>query len=122
MTLWLAEPSRFAGLSKGKARLALAGLVLLLLATLTALTVPGPPPVSGDSAKRGDDQADIVLYEAIVDGVRHGGNYYAVAAQELRRGDYPLRPFITFRLPTLAMVQAQMPHWCGIAIHRHRCT
>ncbi|WP_296615984.1 hypothetical protein [Sphingomonas sp.] len=115
-TLWLAEPSRFAGLSKGKARLALVGLVLLLLATLSALTVPGPPAVSGDSAKRGDDQADIVLYEAIVDGVRHGGNYYEVAAQELRRGDYPLRPFVTFRLPTLAMVQALMPHWAVVGL------
>ena len=116
MTLWLAEPSRFAGLSKGKARLALVGLALLLLATLSALTVPGPPAVSGDSAKRGDDQADIVLYEAIVDGVRHGGNYYEVAAQELRRGDYPLRPFVTFRLPTLAMVQALMPHWAVVSL------
>ena len=116
MTIWLAEPSRFAGLSKGKARLGLGLLVLLILATLTALTIAGPPAVSGDSAKRGDDQADVVLYETIVDGVRHGGNYYEVTAQELRRGDYPLRPFVTFRLPTLAMIQALMPQWAVIGL------
>jgi len=113
---WLAQPSRFASLSRGKARLALLGLVVLLLATLTALTVPSPPAVSGDAARRADDQADIVLYEAIVDGVRHGGNYYEIAAQELRRGDYPLRPFVTFRLPTLAMVQALMPAKAVVAL------
>jgi len=114
--IWLAEPSRFAGLSKGKARIGIGLLVLLLLATLTALNVVGPPPVSGDAAKRGDDQADVVLYEAIVDGVRHGGNYYDVTAQELRQGDYPLRPFVTFRLPTLAVVQAWMPQWAVIGL------
>jgi hypothetical protein len=116
MALWLAEPSRFAGLSRGKARAALALLVLLLLATLSALTVPQPAAVSGSPANRADDEADIVLYEAIVDGVRHGGNYYEVAAQELRRGDYPLRPFVTFRLPTLAMVQSLMPNWAVIGL------
>ena len=116
MALWLAEPSRFAGLSRGKARVALALLVLLLLGTLSALTVPQPAAVSGSPANRADDEADIVLYEAIVDGVRHGGNYYDVAAQELRRGDYPLRPFVTFRLPTLAMVQSLMPNWAVIGL------
>ena len=93
---------------------ALVLLLVLLAATLTALTVPQPAPVSGDSAKRGDDQADVVLYESIVDGVRHGGNYYAVAADQLRAGDYPMKPFVTFRLPTLAVVQAMMPGWAVI--------
>lgn len=50
-----------------------------------------------------------MLYEGIVSGVRHGGDYYDVAAHALRAGDYPLRPFVTFRLPTLAVVQAQVP-------------
>jgi hypothetical protein len=93
------------------------GLVLLLIllaATFSALVVPAPPAVSGDAAKRGDDQADVVLYESIVDGVRHGGNYYVVAAEQLRAGDYPMKPFVTFRLPTLAVVQAMMPGWAVI--------
>ncbi|RDE06836.1 hypothetical protein [Sphingomonas aracearum] len=107
--LWLAEGSRFAGLSRPRARLVLALLALLLAACLTALASPGPPPVSHDPAQRGNDQADVVLYEGIVSGVRHGGEYYDVAAHALRAGNYPLRPFVTFRLPTLAVVQAHLP-------------
>ena len=106
---WLATPSRFAGLTRAQARIALGLLVALLAATLLAYATPGPPPVSHDPANRGDDQADVVLYETIVDNVRHGGGYYLVTADALRAGDYPLRPFVTFRLPTLAMVQAAIP-------------
>lgn len=116
MTIWLAEPSRFAGMSKGRARLGLVALLLLLAATLSALAVPQPAAVSGDAANRADDQTDVVLYESIVDGVRHGGNYYSVAAEELRSGDYPMKPFVTFRLPTLAVVQAMMPNWAVVGL------
>ena len=38
--------------------------------------------------------------------VADGEPYYAVAAEELRRGNYPLKPFVTFRLPTLAYLMA----------------
>ena len=107
--LWLAMPSRFASLSPQRARIALALLAMLLLATLLALASPGPPPVSHDPAARAEDQADVVLYETIVQGIRGGGDYYSVAAQALRAGDYPMRPFVTFRLPTLAVVQAALP-------------
>lgn len=106
---WLAAPTRFARLRRRRARVVLALVAALLLAGLTALATPGPPPVSGNPAARADDQADIVLYEGIVEGVRHGGNYYEVAAQALRAGDYPLRPFVTFRLPGLAAAQAALP-------------
>jgi len=114
--IWLAEPSRFATLSKGRARIGLGLLLILLIATLSALAVPAPPAVSGDAAKRADDQADVVLYEAIVDGVRHGGNYYTVAADQLRAGDYPMKPFVTFRLPTLAVAQAMLPNWAVVLL------
>lgn len=107
--LWLTAPSRFAGLSRPVAWLGLALLAILLAATLTALVTPGPPPVSGNPALRADDHADVMLYESIVSGVRAGGNYYVVAADALRRGNYPLKPFVTFRLPTLALVQASIP-------------
>lgn len=107
--LWLASPSRFAAASLPRARLGLAALVLLLLATLLALASAGPPPISHDPSNRAEDQADVVLYETIVQGLRGGGTYYTVAAQALRAGDYPMHPFVTFRLPTLAMVQAALP-------------
>ncbi|NYT39261.1 hypothetical protein HZY97_00690 [Sphingomonas sp. R-74633] len=106
---WLAEPTRFAALGRGRARIALGILSLFLLLSLTALVALGPPPVSGDPAKRADDQSDVVLYENIVAGVAHGGGYYEVAADALRAGNYPLRPFICFRLPGLAMVEAHLP-------------
>ena len=107
--LWLTEPTRFAALHRAQARIALGLLALLLLACLSALATAGPPPASADPAKRAEDRADILLYESIVAGLRNDGDYYTVTAAALRRGDYPLRPFVTFRLPTLAVVEAAMP-------------
>lgn len=109
--MWLAQRSRFAGLSQRNGRMAAALLALLLLATLLAFAVPGPPAASGDAARRTDDQADVVLYETIVAAVHHDGNYYQVTADALRAGNYPLKPFVTFRLPTLAVVQGALPRW-----------
>lgn len=106
---WLADPTRFAALGRGRARIALAVLGFFLLLSLTALIAAGPPPVSHDPAKRADDQSDVVLYENIVAGVAHGQGYYQVAADALRAGNYPLRPFICFRLPGLAMIEAHLP-------------
>jgi len=114
--LWLSTPSRWSALPQRQARGVLALVALLVLASWLALLSPGPPPVSHDPANRGDDQADVVLYEGIVEGVRHGGNYYRVAAEALRAGNYPLRPFVTFRLPTLAVVQAALPEWAVLVL------
>ncbi len=114
--LWLAAPTRFAALSAGTARLALALVALLLAATLLALDTPAPPAQSQEATSRTDDVADVVLYESIVEGMRHGGDYYAVAADALRGGNYPMRPFVTFRLPTLAAVQALLPAWASLAL------
>lgn len=107
--LWLTGPTRFAALKRPTAQIVLALLAILLVASMSALVAPGPPPVSHDPAQRADDEADVVLYETIVAGVRGGGDYYAVTAQALRSGNYPLRPFVTFRLPTLATLQAAIP-------------
>ncbi|MEP9357589.1 hypothetical protein [Sphingomonas sp. KR3-1] len=106
---WLAEPTRFAAFSRSRARVVLGVLALFLLLSLTALIAIGPPAVSHDPTKRADDQSDVVLYESIVAGVQHGGPYYEVTADALRAGNYPLRPFVTFRLPGLAMTQAHLP-------------
>jgi hypothetical protein len=108
--LWTTRPSRFAGLSSRDAWAALVALGVLLLATLLVYATPAPPAATGSPANRADDQADVMLYESIVESVRHGGNYYAVAADAMRAGHYPLKPFVTVRLPTLARVQASVPH------------
>lgn len=104
--IWLAGRSRYAALSQPRARLGLLLLGLLLLATLLALASPGPPAVSHAATANADDRRDVQLYETIVQGVRGGGGYYTITADALRTGGYPMRPFVTFRLPTLAVVQA----------------
>ncbi len=118
--VWLVQPSRFAGLAARDAWLCLGGLTALLLATLLAFATPSPPAATHDAAQRAahraDDQADVMLYETIVENVRHGGGYYPVAAEAMRAGNYPLKPFVTFRLPTLAMVQAALPHAVVVAL------
>lgn len=117
--LWLASPSRFATLPKARARLVLAMAAALLLASLTSLWAAVPPPNSSDTApaaQQADDQRDVVLYTSIVEALRHGESYYDAAAHALRAGDYPLRPFFTFRLPTLAMVQSHLPEFAIIGL------
>lgn len=104
--LWLAKPSRFAGLKRTRARWLAALIAALLLGALTSLATAGPPPVTGDATARADDRADELLYESIVAALRNGGEYYTAAAAALRAGGYPMKPFVTFRLPTLAVVQS----------------
>lgn len=109
-TFWLAAPSRFAGLGKKRARIAIGMLALLLLACLLALGVPDPAAVSTGPIGQ-SDQSDLMIYEKIVAGVKGGGDYYTVATDALRAGGYPLRPFFTVRMPSLAVVQAALPAW-----------
>ena len=110
--LWLVQPSRFAAVSTGTARLLLAALAGLVLLSWTAL-VTSAPPATGSAP---GDGSDLQLYQSITDAVRHGGRYYAVTAEALRAGGYPLKPFVTFRLPTLAMVQASLPPFATPAL------
>ncbi len=92
---WLASPSRFATISQPFARLMLVALAVTLVAAA--------------SVSASADQADTGFYAAIVNGVRHGGEYYTVAAETLRADGSPLRPFMAFPLPTLTVVEAAVP-------------
>ena len=105
--VWLSLPSRYAGLSPNAARVALAMLGALLLLSFTALLTADPTAAAPAPGEAGDLQ----LYAGIVDALRHGGSYYPVTAEALRTNDYPLRPFVTFRLPTLAVILAALPGW-----------
>ena len=49
---------------------------------------------------------DVDLYRAIDMRVVHGEGYYQAAATEQRARGYPLRPFVTVRMPTLAWITA----------------
>lgn len=56
----------------------------------------------------GEGTGDVVLYRRVVDHVRAGENYYDAVAQLHREMMYPLKPFVTVRLPTLAWFHAHL--------------
>lgn len=112
--IWLARPTRFATLARPRARwvLALVGM-LTLLAALGSGFSPAPPAdqaaaTANAAAAEAQDRSDLILYEDIVAGVTHGDGYYQVATRSLRQGGYPVKPFIAVRLPTLAVVAANL--------------
>ena len=65
----------------------------------------GTTPIGAHPVSPSQANADLDLYENIINHVAAGENYYDAAARELRLGNYPLKPFVAFRLPTLAVVQ-----------------
>jgi hypothetical protein len=94
--------TRYEGWSKWPA-LGLIATLLALLAVACWSPSNSPAPKVRTSAAQ---HSDLQLYRDIITGVRAGGGYYDVAAEELRKGGYPLKPFFTFRLPTHAIAYA----------------
>jgi hypothetical protein len=60
------------------------------------------------AAKTGAPVGDVQPYQNIIDRVARGENYYEAAAEQHREGGFPLRPFVTVRLPTLAWATATL--------------
>lgn len=110
--LWLAQPTRFAALPRAAARLVVAALAVLLVACLTALVAPAP----SDGGEGASQASDLMLCEGVIAGMRAGGSYYELLADALHAGDYPLRPFLTFRPPLHAVVQAALPEEVTVAL------
>lgn len=110
-----APDDRFARWPRGMARLALLALGLLLVASALvpisagqqkAPTVGLVDALGGGAAAQAAAQRprddDLMLYDRIIARIGQGENYYTVAADEHRKADYPLRPGVAVRLPTLA--------------------
>ena len=97
--------SRWAGMSRVQA---CAVLLALLLALLAALPRAGVGLVATGAAANGPANADLHLYRTINARLAAGEPYYAAVARTQREQDYPLRPFITLRLPTLALVSVAL--------------
>jgi len=85
--------------------------VLALLAALMAWAAVAVAPVDAAETARvetkADDpaeasQGDLALYARISGRVAAGEPYYGAAMDEQRARNYPTRPFVTVRLPTLA--------------------
>jgi hypothetical protein len=80
-----------------------AAFKLAIVAVLIAIgfaATPAAPVVEG--------KGDVGLYQSIVADMRTGSDYYEAAIAEHRAQNYPLRPFVTVRLPTLAWVQTAL--------------
>ncbi|MFS0848392.1 hypothetical protein AB3M93_02840 [Novosphingobium panipatense] len=113
---------RLERLSPSAARLALAALLLVLLASLIAPTmkpgtrspwegaVEGPVDRAGaslsDATKPYDE--DIALYEVATERIRKGEHYYDFIVPEQRSRHYPVNPGLAVRLPTLAYINAAL--------------
>ena len=107
---------RFSKWPPGAARLALALVALVLVASILtfpretpqpAATAPGPTASPADTPA--DRDTDLQLYDRIAERVGEGENYYTVAVEEQRARDFPVRPGLAVRLPTLAFLTA----WLG---------
>jgi hypothetical protein len=75
-------------------------LTVLLFAILLGLTVDAAPPPQRAAATSA--QSDAALYRAIDTRLARGEGYYPAAAAEQRAREFPLRPFVTMRMPTRA--------------------
>jgi hypothetical protein len=117
------SPSRFAGISRNWALLILALTAALMVASaLWPMTPPNLPTVevavpvaaptnAGQVAATEtvtDENPDLTLYRTVIARVAAGEGYYSAIADLHRNGYFPLRPFIVFRLPTLAVVSATL--------------
>ncbi len=82
-------------------------LALLALAMAWSALSVGPvaeqaaPVETAAQAEPDEDGGDLALYRRISERVITGEDYYAAALAEQRAGNYPTRPFVTVRLPTL---------------------
>jgi hypothetical protein len=103
---------RFASWPRNSARAALAVIVLVVLAAIwTAPTASVPrPSAPGQAANSSATQrdTDLQLFDGIVQRVAAGENYYAAAVSEQRARNFPVRPGLAVRLPTLALLTASL--------------
>ena len=118
---------RFAGWDRWPARILLlvvaALLVLAAIAPLSASLDGKPsevPSLIGDGAPNGQTESerddDLAFYDRVIERVEHGENYYDFIVEEQRARDYPVRPGLAVRLPTLAWIYASLGEPAMIAL------
>lgn len=108
------NPCRFTAWPRGLAALALAMLVLFLVLSIrTPVThVAGEVKPASELARQTAERPrdfDLALYDRVIERLRAGEHYYDVIAEEQRKAEFPLRPAVAVRLPTLAYFNA----WAG---------
>lgn len=118
---------RFAGWDRWPARILLlvvaALLVLAAIAPLSASLDGKPsevPSLIGDGPPDGQTESerdeDLAFYDRVIERIGHGENYYDFIVEEQRARDYPVRPGLAVRLPTLAWIRASLGEPAMIAL------
>lgn len=97
--------SWFDGWSRAACALILAALIAVMAVTALAPSVRTGSPPRPSKAR----MTDAELYAKVIKEVRGGTPYYASVVRNHRENGYPLKPFFTVRLPTLAMLSATLP-------------
>jgi hypothetical protein len=110
---------RFSGWSAREARLALVAFFALLIASAFVPVIAGKSEVStqgfaeniaGKPAEKRERDDDLALYDRAIERIQNGEYYYDFIVEEHRAADYPVRPGVAVRLPTLAYIDA----WLGV--------
>lgn len=88
--------------------LILMGFALLVICYGLFISMQKPAPSSWVTTAHSSHQGhqDLYLYQAITERVKAGEDYYPSALSEQRARGYPVKPFLTVRLPTLAEIRA----------------
>src|SRR3712207_1297255 len=94
-------PTRFSGWQPLHARLLLALLLALCGYGMAIALQPGP---AREEVVVDLTRTDLALYKAVAGRVGEGESYYSAVTAEQRARNYPLRPVVTVRLPTLAWI------------------
>ena len=99
------------GLGRPLARLprwAAIAVLVALLASVVWATLAVAPVEQAEVARSeaSESEGDRALYQRISERVADGESYYAAAVDEQRTRNYPTRPFVTVRLPTLAWLHS----------------
>ena len=102
---------RFAHWPRGAARAVLAAVVAILLLAIWTTLPTGREhavPSQGETAAAPVRDADLQLYDRIAGRVAAGEDYYRAAIDEQRSANFPVRPGVAVRLPTMAFLAALM--------------
>ena len=115
-TFWRDPVAWWCGLDRPLQHLPRAAAAALLAALLAALAWSSFAAVSLASADAQRIEAegpggpgDLELYRLIHQRYAAGESYHAAAVAEQRANNYPTRPFVTVRLPTLAWIDVRIP-------------
>jgi len=113
------EWDRYAHWPKFRARLLLLAMILILAAAAwvpinagkSTIATPNfiDVAVRSNNAPQKPRDEDLALYDRAIERIQHGESYYDFIVEEHRKANYPVRPGIAVRLPTLAYVEA----WIG---------